>query len=250
MTVNVRKNNPAGRLQAIFDKIISANVNVVRAKNPNATNGEVYKQALTLGCTDDSELHVRLAEIKREIDSVEAHGIETETAGSVWLTHFSSLRAYFSPDKLPDKFQPLPAKDAINLVLDYFAQQMPEEPIDTEARLENLLRNVADLFSTVKDMELQPSLKTWVLELLQMIQHAIQRYFISGAKGLRREFYKIAATLQERYHEFEAATPEQAKKLSEVVAEYLNVTTLLNNVFKIGEGASKFLGLIVGGNPA
>ncbi|MDB5390811.1 MAG: hypothetical protein JWM11_6457 [Planctomycetaceae bacterium] len=82
-----------------------------------------------------------------------------------------------------------------------------------------------------------------------MIQHAIQRYFISGAKGLRREFYKIAATLQERYEEFQEAKPEEATKLKGIVNEYLSVTTFLSNVVKIGEGASKFLGHIVGGNP-
>jgi hypothetical protein len=239
-------NNSASRVLAIMERVRFQPKAV--KPNPNATFRERWRAVLTPNVNDVTELHLRLSEVQREIDLIEIFGKETEPSQSRWISQFAYLRAEFSTDHIDISINNRPLQDSLLYVVEYFAQRMPNESTDVKASLDELHEKVAKLFQEVSGSEIQPSLKSWVLELLAMIQNGIQRFFISGSRGLRRELFKIVGTLHERYDELEKVQPETAKSLGQIVADYANITTILTGAIGLGQATAKLLGVSVGGD--
>jgi hypothetical protein len=193
--MEVKYNNTAGRLLAIFERLRQRSVKQKEvplwqawhlAITPEDTNGgspEAVLQQLAAIVDALAELELRMKEEKG--DSAQAYVTELRPLRQAMLATGlmdscgkSATVAAITPERLQ--------------FLEICANELPKEGVVPEDELDEIAKAVQELFDQVKDSGIRHPLKRWILELLSSIKKSIDNYHILGAKALRQSLVTIA----------------------------------------------------------
>jgi hypothetical protein len=111
----------------------------------------------------------------------------------IYLKDFPKLKQLFSPEHLDQTFQhqKLLITDALLVNLHHISKDLPIDGDVTDDELKEIFDAAAELFGQINQSEIPRPLKQWLLKLVAKIQDAINKYWISGARGLREAFANV-----------------------------------------------------------
>ena len=217
---NAEQNNPAGRLYTLVSRVIeeSRTRGDIAASHLWAAVFEIpAKQGVALSGEGLYEVISRLLQLHRLIDEAEESLRNIEGLHERYFRPFPRIRA------LPEQsFVSLASNIKGTLreitegdmtVLEFCSErlgQQHEELIIDEAELKQILENVTSLFNEVQQADLDPDLKTFILDGLESIRRGIYEFRIRGPKRLKETVGEIVGSLYVNYKTVQAAGEDES----------------------------------------
>lgn len=186
------RTNPAARLHAILETVRNAGT-----AKPHSGVLEAWADAL-LYHAEESEavrrfvLFERIVEVQRLVQQVnDLVTMELTNDANFLLEHYDQIIAFVTLTNLDQPYQGIR-----NLLTDvnmrdvaHIARSVPLELREEEIpgdELVEFLEQIEELSATVADDEIDPELRTILLELLEAMRHAVSIYRICGAAAFRK----------------------------------------------------------------
>lgn len=119
--------------------------------------------------------------------------------------------------------------------LEFLIHELDEEPDLKPADLKAINDALNELFEMVSKSDINKRLRDWIMSMLSMIRRAVDRYRISGARGLQDALIRIAG-------EFALNQPALEKVETEsptIFAKFVNVVGLVHKVSEVVERCRK-----------
>jgi hypothetical protein len=196
--------NPAGRLHEILARAQSATQ--ISGRSNNAVNlwagvFEVETEQSTVTPSQTIVVISRLLQLKRLIEETEDSLKKIEGLPDRYFRPFERIRPI--PDQSlaalnQDITGPIRAVTEGDMtVLEFCSERLEErhaEPIIDEEELQSILADVTALFDEVKAGDLDPELKTFILDGLESIRRGIYEFRIRGPQRLKEAVAEIIAS--------------------------------------------------------
>ncbi|MBO9491268.1 hypothetical protein J7384_12925 [Endozoicomonas sp. G2_1] len=238
--------NPAGRLINILEKFSSQSdpLKIIPAR-------DAWKDILEIESDDDSDLfHAILAVNELVRDTKEVIG-RVATNGELYLRNFDAIEKAVFPGDLDSDFA-YTAKLVNETVLQslHFCSDLLSTYYDegelTKEELSHISNMVDELFETTFNTDLEPNVKTFILESLEAIRRSINYYKIYGAKGLRSAFQLSLGGIvanQEQLSSTKEKNPAFMKSIASLLSKVDSATAMAFKAQKVLSKALPLLGL-------
>lgn len=222
--LDIRYHNPAGRLLALFSRI----------SPQDAALKLRFILAKAYGIPPESpEIYNLLVGMRECYEEIAAWCELNSREGHLWRRTLPKLEIVACPTQID-----LAANDYVQLglpavmyFLESIAEAMAQEAEMVKDELVELKNQLAAVADAVNRAELSAGLRRWLLELLRMMREAIDRYEISGARGLRKTFYRLVGELREVYEDRKSkaeAGDQTAKSEITAIKEVADILTIID----------------------
>jgi hypothetical protein len=122
--------------------------------------------------------------------------------------------------------------------LEFLIHELDEEPDLTPSDLNAINEALNGLFDTVDKSDINKRLRDWIMSMLSMIRRAVDRYRISGAKGLQDALIRIAGELalnQPALEKVEKESPTIFSKFIAMVSLVHKISEIVERCRKLGD---------------
>lgn len=235
-------NNEAGRLLDLFERAFA----VQGAEQAWLVWAKLLNIRLTGARLDDNlpPICKQLVLMGDVLDSVETDIREQETAeeSELYLRHFPNLRLFCCPVGLNGQWNECwkrlsqPALDTLKIC----AIKLPKETEIPTEELNEIARQIDELIASVRDSQLNKILKTWLLDQLFILRRGLERFWITGRRGLREALARIAGEIvldRKAYEDVETGDPGIFKRFACLVEGTFSFASKTNTIYTFLEHA-------------
>lgn len=228
--------NPAARLLSIL--------NEAREMPESLIVGQVFAHLFGYGADDRAAFYRAVGYLNNLVDQVEFRirqipGLKHD----LYLRDISTIRNVVCPHgwnlSWAQYIQPLKsgALTSIEFCSDALGKNHDEAVVSRE-QLENLKKQIDDLYRSVSDSDLELDLKAVLFDLIASIRLAIESYKIQGADGLKRSVVYAAGLMTLHKARFkERGDNSSIKQVFEFVS---NLVLLIKTAYKLKELGAGF----------
>lgn len=242
----IKRNNPAGRLISLLEKFEEQRRDPFNV-NDNRT---AWKNILNLETDDDMEIFQAILSVNELVRDTKATIKNTAPNPSLYLASFENIEKAVFPRQLDDSFEKsMKLIDARVLHSLEFSCELLSQHYDegevSQDDLSDIDSTVSELFSYAKNADIDPNVRTFIMESLEAIRRSISHYNIYGPKGLREAFQLTLGGVfanQEKLKETNAQEPELMNRIAKLLAKMDAVTATAFKAKKVISNAMKFLG--------
>lgn len=210
MPLEIKYNNSAGRLLAILLAIRSA-LTAENANHPLLTiypqvfPGSSGKPAAKSANVNESTLELYL-ELNHLIDAVLKDTLELCEQNEDYklfcqaLVPIDQLRIRFSPSA---QIKPVTdiLTESVEMALFTFAQALPTTPDIDVNELESIRESIDSLMTEIEKSDIPRTLRVFLFNMERASRDMLDRYRITGSRGLREQFHKILGEMADVYRQ-------------------------------------------------
>jgi hypothetical protein len=222
-----------------------------RAKqHSGGTAAQAFAAVFEIDANDTAELYRRLSVCERTAQQLLelARSVTNDNFKKSFQKNIVSIIQVFTPRHLDGNWEEHKKRildrdtHALQLCSDLLGQRFQEQLVDKDT-LHDLSQKVDDLYSEVRDSDLDQNLKRTILDGLQAIRTAIHDYTVRGAEGLQEALstaigqyviFNVYVNAQTQHDSAETTgNNKNANTKFELAAKYLNVLVGLGNLLKM-----------------
>lgn len=239
----VNQNNPAGRLFNIIEPA---------SKKPDkAKVREVWQQVLNCDGVDEAELTKRVIEVYTLCQEVQKLiKMIPDLNHELYLSAFPNIEKAIFPLHMGNNWQNHKRylDEGVLAKIQFSSEELKkhysEETISEDDLLE-VKTLVEELFETVSNSNIDPTLRLVLLEELEKIRSSIAMFRIKGAKGIKEALQSTLGAVyanQEKITDLKKSEPGMLKKLSKLLDKIDSFTAAALRIKKILGPIIGFLG--------
>jgi hypothetical protein len=211
----VKTDNPAGRLHGILSK-----AKTIQEGAPAAVWSKVFSISPASDLSHLTEVVQRLNELQQLVDETEKGFTEFENDSETYLESIAPIRKVILTsfqglnNNMTGLLNPVSERHMTLLEMGAaeWSRRIPEPKID-EKQLEEILKQVRELFEAVKRAtDVDEELRTLILSMLDSIERAIQKYRVVGPSALEESIVQILGQLHWKQHVFLEKAPKGSKE--------------------------------------
>jgi hypothetical protein len=228
----------------LYDTLISLQKN---AQNGNDPLKAVIARAFGVEEKDTArllqiylELILAVKESKQDIENL------SDIDRELYAEPFRQLENGFSANSLAhpwNNFVPyldVATMKSLQFCADTLSRKIGEKSV-SEEKIKEFQKEVDELFEQVMNSDIDEFLKTFLLERLEQIRHAILYYRLNGAKGLKDALEKIAGAI----FIFQVSTKDKAfnEKAKTMLSKFGNLVVVLMQFVEFGNNLKGLTGI-------
>lgn len=188
---------------------------------------------------------VHNAVLKVEQDIHQQYPSKTE----IYLRHFPAIWRAVIGGNLDGQsdFVKDTLKEEVLYGLEHCAIDLPVEQPTTYEEIDDLHRQIHDLIISVRDGNLDPKLKAWVLRMLVQLSKALDEFNVTGAEGVDAAITVLAGEIvrnMKAKEDFENKDPTAFQKFSNICKRAATIAERTNAFIQLGMYAADSRGWI------